>query len=85
MPFTIGGDYIPDKPPENKKPTKVFLEHRKKSPVTIINNLNLSKEEGKKLASKIQKKLGCGGSYKNDRIEIQGNKVEEVKKILKNL
>lgn len=83
MPFTIGGDYIPDKPTENKKPTKIFLEKRKNTFVTVIVNLNLSREEGKNLASKLQKQLGCGGSYKNDRIELQGNKVEKAKEILK--
>lgn len=97
MPFTIGGDYVPERPdyskktpktkPQALKPTstkiKVFSEKRKNTYITIIKNLPLSHEEEKELTSYIKKKLGCGGSYKDTHIEIQGNKLEDVKNILK--
>ncbi|EFB40340.1 hypothetical protein pah_c207o029 [Parachlamydia acanthamoebae str. Hall's coccus] len=34
------------------------------------------------MASDIKKKLGCGGAVKENDIEIQGDKVEQVKKML---
>ena len=83
MPFTIGGDYIPpEEKPEKKsgKPVKVRLEKRKKAILTVV--LNLERPDLKEIASKIKAKLGCGGSVKDGRIELQGEKVEPVKKLL---
>ncbi len=83
MPFTIGGDYIPeDKSKGPKRPVKVRSMRRKNSHITVVLNLTLSPEELKKLASLIKAKLGTGGSLKEGNIEIQGDKVDEVKKIL---
>ena len=82
MPFTLGGEYIP--PEEEKKgsgkPVKVRFEKRKKALLTVVHNLE--RDDLKEIASKIKARLGCGGSVKMGKIEIQGNKVEEVKKIL---
>ncbi len=84
MPFTIGGDWIPEsKPVTPKKPVKVILEKRKKSILTVIMNLSDSPEEMQALASELKKKLGAGGTVKEGRIEIQGDKVDQVMKFLK--
>lgn len=85
MPFTIGGEWIPNKPDTGKasgKPVKVRLVKRGKSTLTVILNLTKDQSELVSLLSTIKKKLGCGGTLKNTEIEIQGDKVEQVKKML---
>ncbi len=87
MPFTIEGEWVPNKEPSKRpaKPVKVRQVKRGKSILTVILNLSLSQKEAADLASKIKKKLGCGGSVTEDGIEIQGDKVAEVKAILETL
>jgi translation initiation factor 1 len=46
---------------------------------TIIEGI---KENPKELASKLKQKLACGGTYKNNRIELQGNHKDKLKEIL---
>ena len=83
MPFTIDGQWVPSKSPkEAQKPVKVRLVKRGKSILTVILNLQLPSNEMEEIASSIKKKLGCGGSVKEESIEIQGDKVEQVKKWL---
>jgi translation initiation factor 1 len=84
MPFTIDGQWIPNKPSpvSNGKAVKVRLVKRGKSLLTVILNLNGSLEELTDLASILKKKLGCGGAVKDNVVEIQGDKVEAVKKHL---
>lgn len=92
MPFTFSGEWISEDSKssdlEEKKwerPVKVRLLKRGKNILTVILNLPISSEEKEMLASKIKKKLGCGGCVKEGTIEIQGDKVEAVKKILLDL
>lgn len=84
MPFTLGGDYIPNEelPPKPKGPVKVRLEKRGNATVTLILNLPLKPDALTELAAKLKRKLGCGGAVKEGVIEIQGEKVEQVKKLL---
>lgn len=85
MPFNISGEWVPNptKPSNaSTKVVKVRLIKRGKSILTVILNLNLSVKERAELASDIKKKLGCGGAVKENDIEIQGDKVEQVKKML---
>jgi translation initiation factor 1 len=49
-----------------------------------LTGLPLNKSWCKKLAKEIKKSLGVGGAYKNDFIEVHGEKVEEVIALLKN-
>jgi translation initiation factor 1 len=85
MPFTMGGDWIPDAPPKAKQPIKIFKEKRRASYVTIIANLPHARTELKSLCSTLQQRLGCGGAIKEGRIELQGDQVESVKAYLKNI
>lgn len=84
MPFTIGGEWIPDKAPAPKsgKPIKVIKERRGQSLVTVILHLPLEPESLKTLCSKIKQQLGCGGSVKEGKIEIQGDKIQPIKEAL---
>lgn len=84
MPFTIGGDWIPDSPSPNKpsKPVKVIKEKRGQSLVTLILNLPLEDDALKALCSKLKQQLGCGGSVKEGKIELQGDKIQQAKAII---
>ena len=47
-----------------------------------IKGLPNNKSWCKKLAKELKKSLGVGGAYKNDFIEVHGEKIEEVSKFL---
>ena len=47
-----------------------------------ITNLPNNKSWCKNLAKEIKKSLGVGGAYKNNFIEIHGEKIDDVKQIL---
>ncbi|HDN82960.1 MAG TPA: stress response translation initiation inhibitor YciH, partial [Candidatus Altiarchaeales archaeon] len=38
-----------------------------------------------RIARELKQKLACGGTTKNDRIELQGDHVQRVKKVLKEI
>lgn len=84
MPFNIFGEYIPEHSQKNPKkhPVKVRKEKRQNTVVTVILNLPFESKELKEFASMIKKRLGCGGSVKDDVIEIQGDQVESIQEIL---
>ena len=48
--------------------------------VLEISELPSNKKWCKDFAKAIKKKLGVGGSYKNDKIEIHGEKFDELRK-----
>jgi len=51
--------------------------------VTVVTNfVGIGLPEKEKLAKEMQKACGTGGTVKDGRIEIQGNKREEVARIL---
>lgn len=86
MPFTIGGEWIPEKTPgKPKHPVKVVKEKRRASYVTLILNLPQEEAELKALCSKLKQQLGCGGSVKEGKIELQGDQVQIVKNHLKEM
>lgn len=87
MPFTIDGQWVPSKTAVTSKqasgkPVKVRLIKRGKSILTVVMNLNQDAKELAEIASNLKKKLGCGGAVKEGEIEVQGDKVEDVKKYL---
>ena len=53
--------------------------HREGKGVIVISGLGLSATELKKLASKLKKLCGSGGSVVNETIEIQGDKRDLIK------
>ena len=50
--------------------------------VIEVSNLPRNKNWCKKLAKEFKKSIGVGGAYKNDVIEIHGEKVDDIMKLL---
>ena len=57
-------------------------EKRRGKTVTLIGEFQLSKEVSTTLLKKIKKQLGCGGSYKNNWMEFQGEVKEKARELL---
>ncbi len=71
---------------EQSQLIRIRLEKRKWGrEVTIIEGIQLSDKELKKLASQLKSKLATGGTVKNGRIELQGDHRERVKEILEEM
>ena len=84
MPFTVGGDWVPQKKQETpKKPVKVVLEKKKNLPITVVYNLPMGSAEMVELGAVLKRKLGCGGTVKEGKLIIQGSKVAEVLDLLR--
>jgi translation initiation factor 1 len=63
---------------------KIFTETRKFGKiVTIVEGIN--KESLEKIVKELKQRIGCGGTAKNGRIELQGEHKARVKQILANL
>ncbi len=58
---------------------------RKGKGVTLITGVPLAQAELKNLAQSFKKKCGCGGSVKNNIIEIQGDKRDVLEQELTSL
>jgi len=71
---------------ENLPPQKHQLffskEKRRGKTVTLVGEFFLSKEETQKLLKTLKKKLGCGGSFKNNFMEFQGEVKEKLRPLL---
>jgi translation initiation factor 1 len=58
-------------------------EKRKGKPITILEGYTGANEDFKKLAKEIKTKLSVGGSFKDDKIIIQGDFRDKIMTILK--
>ncbi|MFX0556918.1 translation initiation factor [Maribacter sp. CXY002] len=58
-------------------------EKRKGKPITIIEGYNGAESDFKILAKELKTKLSVGGSFKNDKIIIQGDYRNQIMEILK--
>ncbi|TXD82909.1 translation initiation factor [Subsaximicrobium wynnwilliamsii] len=88
-------DHEPDEnPSEEKKSEKqgIWLqedpilckyEKRKGKPITILEGYTGADQDFKKLAKELKTTLGVGGSFKNDKIIIQGDYRVQIMEILK--
>ena len=64
---------------------QVRVEKRKfGKPVTVIRGFS-GDIDLKKIAGELKSKLACGGSVKNDRIELQGDHRRNIKEILEKM
>lgn len=64
---------------------KIYQERRNHNKFVVILELNLPDTELKKLACKLKKKLGVGGTVKNHHIELQGRFRPIIIKVLTNI
>lgn len=58
-------------------------EKRKGKPITILEGYNGADEDFKKLAKELKTKLSVGGSFKGEKIIIQGDYRDKIMTILK--
>lgn len=59
---------------------RVFVEKRRFGKTTTI--IEGVADNRKKIASFLKSKLACGGTHKNDRIELQGDHRQKIKELL---
>ena len=80
-----------EKPQKNEKENQIWMqdepiickyEKRKGKPVTILEGYTGADEDFKKLAKEIKTKLSVGGSFKQDRIIIQGDYRDNIMSLL---
>lgn len=89
---------FPDHTPEpeaestNKSDSDIWLqdapiickyEKRKGKPITILEGYTGATEDFKKLAKELKTKLSVGGSFKDDKIIIQGDYRDKIMQMLK--
>ncbi|MBO6606512.1 translation initiation factor [Psychroserpens sp.] len=60
-------------------------EKRKGKPITILEGYTGATEDFKNLAKQLKQKLSVGGSFKDDKIIIQGDYRDKIMQILKDL
>ena len=86
-----GDDYDTSK--KNKKPSNEIIpmnqhqlvftfEKRRGKPVTLVGRFYLNDKDKKDVLKLLKKKLACGGSIKDEWIELQGNVKDKIKTIL---
>lgn len=89
-------DHIPEESSEKKNETIENLwlqedpilckyEKRKGKPITILEGYTGANEDFKKLTKKLKQHLSVGGSYKDDKIIIQGDYRDKIMNILKEM
>ncbi len=66
------------------EPILCKYEKRKGKPVTILEGYTGAGDDFKALAKELKTKLSVGGSYKDDKIIIQGDYRNEIMNLLKN-
>ena len=60
------------------------FEKRKGKPVTLVGRFFMSDKEKKEVLKLLKTKLGCGGTVKDEWIEIQGDKKDKIIEVLVN-
>ncbi len=65
--------------PKNQHHLVFTFEKRKGKPVTLVGRFYLEESDKKEVLKLLKKKLACGGSIKEEWIELQGDVKEKVK------
>lgn len=66
-----------------EEPILCKYEKRKGKPITILDGYNGATKDFKILTKEIKQKLSVGGSFKDDKIIIQGNFRDQIMAMLK--
>lgn len=84
-------DHEPEETPEENEKSNIWLqespmickyEKRKGKPITIIEGYTGADSDFKLLAKELKTTLSVGGSFKNDKIIIQGDYRDKIMEIL---
>ncbi len=85
-------EHKPSEAPKTKEEPGIWLqeeplickyEKRKGKPITIIEGYNGAETDFKILAKELKQLLSVGGSFKNEKIIIQGDYRDKIMKFLK--
>lgn len=68
--------------PKNQHQLVFTFEKRKGKPVTLVGKFYIDEEEKKEILKLLKKKLACGGSIKEEWIELQGDVKDKIKSVL---
>ena len=58
------------------------FEKRRGKPVTLVGRFFMNDKEKKEILKLLKTKLGCGGTIKDEWIEIQGDKKDKIIEVL---
>ena len=58
------------------------FEKRKGKPVTLVGRFYMNEKEKKSILKLLKTKLACGGTVKDEWLELQGNVKDKIKEIL---
>jgi len=67
---------------ERQKISVFLVQKRYKKFMTVIQGIDSKTIDIKKLTKELKNKLACGGTYKNNEIELQGDHKNKIKDIL---
>ena len=85
-------EHVSEEPVVDKKDSDIWMqddpilckyEKRKGKPITILEGYTGATEDFKILAKEIKTKLSVGGSFKDDKIIIQGDYRDKIMEMLK--
>jgi translation initiation factor 1 len=66
------------------KVVKIYTVMRKfDKPITIVEGID--EKSGRSVSKQLKTKLACGGTFKEGKIELQGNHKERTKQLLKEM
>ncbi|AZQ58073.1 translation initiation factor [Maribacter sp. MJ134] len=84
-------DHTPEETPQEAPKDNIWMqkdpiickyEKRKGKPITILEGYTGADEDFKKLAKELKTKLSVGGSFKDDKIIIQGDYRDKIMAML---
>jgi translation initiation factor 1 len=67
---------------EGQKIQVTVEEKRFGKKMTVVNGIDERNIDIKQLVKKLKNKLACGGTYKNNKIELQGDHRARIKELL---
>ena len=67
---------------EARKIRVYMVQKRYGKNITVIKGVDTSEIDVKELMKKLKSRLACGGTYKNDEIDLQGDHRQRVREIL---